>query len=108
MKRRCSGRGGPGSPTPATTMRRSREARRSYSSCPRGRLRCGRCLQLVHRSPHFPDAIGILSERGHLLAIAQDQGLFAPHLRRALSELRYANSVDHKLLYCLRTLLPAV
>ena len=54
------------------------------------------CGQLVLCSPASRDAIGVLCRRGHLLAIAQGEGIYEVDLQRALSELRYASGVDEK------------
>jgi foldase protein PrsA len=54
------------------------------------------CGQLIDRSPHFRNAIGILFGRGHLLAFTQGEGIYEADLRRALSEVRYATGVDEK------------
>jgi len=54
------------------------------------------CGQLVVHSPHFRDAIGIFCGRGHLLAIAQGEGIYEADLQRALSEFRYANGIDEQ------------
>jgi hypothetical protein len=54
------------------------------------------CGQLLLRSPHFRDAIGILCGRGHLLAIAQGEGIYEADLQRALAEFRNATGVDEK------------
>jgi len=54
------------------------------------------CGQLVLCSPASRDAIGVLCRRGHLLAIAQGEGIYQADLQRALSELRYASGVDEK------------
>jgi len=54
------------------------------------------CGQLVLHLPHFRDAIGIFCGRGHLLAIAQGEGIYEADLRRAFSELRYANGIDEE------------
>jgi len=54
------------------------------------------CGQLVLHLPHFRDAIGIFCGRGHLLAIAQGEGIYEADLQRALSELRYANGIDEE------------
>jgi hypothetical protein len=34
--------------------------------------------------------------RGHLLALAQGQGIYEADLRRALAEWRYAKGIDEK------------
>ena len=54
------------------------------------------CGQLVLCSPASRDAIGVLCRRGHLLAIAQGEGIYQADLQRALSELRYPSGVDEK------------
>jgi len=54
------------------------------------------CGQLVLCSPAPRDAIGVLCRRGHLLAIAQGEGIYEADLQRALSELRYPSGVDEK------------
>ena len=54
------------------------------------------CGQLVLHLPHFRDAIGIFCGRGHLLAIAQGEGIYEADLQRAFSELRYANGIDEE------------
>ena len=54
------------------------------------------CGQLVLCSPASRDAIGVLCRRGHLLAIAQGEGIYEADLQRALSELRYPSGVDEK------------
>ena len=54
------------------------------------------CGRLVHRSPAFRNAIGICCGRGHLLAIAQGEGIYEVDLRRALAEFRYSTGVDEK------------
>ncbi len=52
--------------------------------------------ELILHSPHFRDALGILYGRGHLLAIAQGEGIYGADLWRALAELRYAAGVGEK------------
>ena len=54
------------------------------------------CGELLLRLPAFRDATGILFKRGHLLALAQGQGIYEADLRRALAEWRYAKSIDEK------------
>jgi hypothetical protein len=54
------------------------------------------CGQLLLRWPASRDAIGVLCGRGHLLAIAQSEGIYEVDLQRALSELRYASGADEK------------
>ena len=54
------------------------------------------CGQLLLRLPASRDAIGVLCRRGHLLAIAQGEGIYQADLQRALSELRYPSGVDEK------------
>ena len=52
------------------------------------------CGELIHRSPAFRNAIGICCGCGHLLAIAEGEGICEVDLRRALAEFRYAIGVD--------------
>jgi hypothetical protein len=54
------------------------------------------CGYFVLHSPHFRDAMGIFCGRGHLLAIAQGEGIYEADLRRALSESRYASGIDEE------------
>ena len=54
------------------------------------------CGELLLRLPVFRNATGILFKRGHLLALAQGQGIYEADLRRALAEWRYANGIDEK------------
>jgi parvulin-like peptidyl-prolyl isomerase len=54
------------------------------------------CGELIHRSAAFRNAIGILYGHGHLLAIAQGQGIYEVDLQRAFGEIRYATGVDEK------------
>ena len=54
------------------------------------------CGELLLRLPAFRNATGILFKRGHLLALAQGQGIYEADLRRALAEWRYANGIDEK------------
>jgi len=54
------------------------------------------CGELLLRSPVFRSATGILFKRGHLLALAQGQGIYEADLRRALAEWRYAKGIDEK------------
>jgi len=54
------------------------------------------CGELLLRSPAFRNATGNLFKRGHLLALAQGQGIYEADLRRALAEWRYANGIDEK------------
>jgi parvulin-like peptidyl-prolyl isomerase len=54
------------------------------------------CGQLILRSPHFRDAIGILGGRGHLLATAQGEGIYEADLQRVIAEFRHATGVDEK------------
>ncbi|HEY2625187.1 MAG TPA: hypothetical protein VGI41_00400 [Candidatus Udaeobacter sp.] len=46
--------------------------------------------------PVFRNATGILFKRGHLLALAQGQGIYEADLRRSLAEWQYANGIDEK------------
>src|SRR5438552_9734139 len=52
------------------------------------------CGELLLRLPAFRDATGILFRRGHLLALAQSQGIYEAALRRALAEWRYGTGID--------------
>ena len=52
------------------------------------------CGELLLRLPVFRNATGILFKRGHLLALAQGQGIYEADLRRALAEWRYAKGID--------------
>jgi len=52
------------------------------------------CGELLLRLPAFRNATGILFKRGHLLALAQGQGIYEADLRRALAEWRYAKGID--------------
>ena len=52
------------------------------------------CGELLLRLPAFRDATGILFKRGHLLALAQSQGIYEADLRRALAEWRYGTGID--------------
>ena len=52
------------------------------------------CGELFLRLPAFRNATGILFKRGHLLALAQGQGIYEADLRRALAEWRYAKGID--------------
>ena len=54
------------------------------------------CGELLLRLPVFRNATGILFKRGHLLALAQGQGIYEADLQRALAEWRYANGIDKK------------
>ena len=54
------------------------------------------CGELLLRLPVFRNATGILFKRGHLLALAQGQGIYEADLRRALAEWQYANGIDEK------------
>ena len=54
------------------------------------------CGQLILRSPHFRDAIGILCGRGQVLAIARGDGIYEADLQRLLAEFRYATGVGEK------------
>ena len=54
------------------------------------------CGELLLRLPVFRNATGILFKRGHLLALAQGQGIYEADLGRALAEWRYANGIDKK------------
>jgi hypothetical protein len=54
------------------------------------------CGELLLRLPAFRNATGILFKRGHLLALAQGQGIYEADLRRALAEWRYAKGIDDK------------
>ena len=54
------------------------------------------CGELLLRLPVFRNATGILFRRGHLLALAQGQGIYEADLRRALAEWQYANGIDEK------------
>jgi parvulin-like peptidyl-prolyl isomerase len=54
------------------------------------------CGELLLRLPVFRNATGILFQRGHLLALAQGQGIYEADLRRALADWRYANGIDEK------------
>jgi hypothetical protein len=51
---------------------------------------------LLVRLPVFRNATGILFKRGHLLALAQGQGIYEADLRRSLAEWQYANGIDEK------------
>ena len=91
MKRECSGRA---------------EHRDAGVSAKRGAvmafLLAGICLagigsgQLILRSPHFRDAIGILCGRGHLVAVARGEGIYEADLQRALAEFRYVTGVGEE------------
>ena len=52
------------------------------------------CGELLLCLPTFRNASGILFKRGHLLALAQGQGIYEADLRRALAEWRYAKGID--------------
>ena len=52
------------------------------------------CAEVLVRVPAFRTATGILCKRGHLLALAQGQGIYEADLRRALAEWRYAKGID--------------
>ena len=54
------------------------------------------CGELLLRLPALRNATGILFKRGHLLALAQGQGIYEADWRRALAEWRYANGIDEK------------
>jgi len=54
------------------------------------------CGELLLRLPAFRNATGILFKRGHLLALAQGQGIYEADLRRAFAEWRYVNGIDEK------------
>lgn len=51
---------------------------------------------MLVRLPVFRNATGILFKRGHLLALAQGQGIYEADLRRSLAEWQYANGIDEK------------
>jgi parvulin-like peptidyl-prolyl isomerase len=50
----------------------------------------------MYHSPAVRDVIGIFFKRGHLLALAQGDGIYEADLRRALAEWRYASGSDEK------------
>lgn len=50
--------------------------------------------QLTCRSPVCRDAIGGLCGRGHLVALAQDRGIYQVDVDLAIAELRYRNGQD--------------
>lgn len=54
------------------------------------------CGHLLSGSISFRDVLGVTFGRGHLLALAQREGIYEADLERALAELRYTAGIDQK------------
>jgi parvulin-like peptidyl-prolyl isomerase len=54
------------------------------------------CAQFVYHSVACRDALGVFCGRGHLLALAQSEGIYDTDLQRAVTEARYAAGADEK------------
>jgi hypothetical protein len=54
------------------------------------------CGDLAFRFPGCRNLLGILGGRGHLLALARDNGIYEVDLERAVAESRHAAGIDDK------------